>query len=963
MERGGQGELSGVGTPPAKAPSLGRVSLTLPRVGGILLSFPPMGVNYKDTLNLPKSEFPMKAGLVQREPEMLQKWEAQKLYDQIQQSRKDAPSFVLHDGPPFANGDVHIGTALNKIIKDFIVKSRSMMGFRAPYVPGWDCHGLPIEYKVVRSDSNLTPVQVRQKSEEFARKYIDIQRKQFKRLGVLGDWENPYLTLDRKYEAEILRALAEVVGKGLVYQGKKPVYWSTGCQTALAEAEVEYADKQSPAVYVKFEVVGMSPKTSVVIWTTTPWTLPANLAVAINPRLKYGVYERAGERLILCDSLTQATYEFLGVQKIESGAPELTSDRLLELKLKHPFLSREVPILAGDFVGSDTGTGCVHIAPGHGQDDYNLAKHLGLLSPVDDHGRFTSECGVPEWVGQYVFDANKLVIAHLKKLGALVAEETIQHSYPHCWRSKTPVVFRAVEQWFIRVGDLKEKALEEISKVQWVPAWGENRIRGTVEARSDWCISRQRSWGVPLPIFYKPSGEAIVDREVILRVASIVEKEGTNVWFEKSAAELASLVGLPSDVTKRNDTIDVWIDSGSSSQAVLKKHPALKFPADAYFEGSDQHRGWFQSSLMMSVAVTGQAPYKTVITHGFMVDLDGNKISKSAAYEKPKDSEAFVNKYGADIVRLWVASENYQNDIPLSEEIFTHISESYRSIRNTLRILLANLYDFDAASASQILASLSSTDQLDDLAVDRWMLSRLQGLITEVRKAYDAYEFHRVYQAVNVFCKVEISSLYVDITKDRMYCDEPNSARRRATQAVMHALASSLLRLLAPVLCFTTDEAWGFLEKSGRSIHLETFPESERKHRNEALEKLFEDVLRVRTLVAAELEKARQAKQIGKSVDARVKVQLADARLAERFQSANASLSEIFIVSQSEFVAGPTDQVTLEKPKGGKCARSWRWDETVGSDPDYPELCARDALAVRQFSASSIQGGRVNIQS
>ncbi|MDD2708648.1 MAG: isoleucine--tRNA ligase [Verrucomicrobiae bacterium] len=910
-------------------------------------------MNYKDTLNLPKTSFPMKADLVKREPAFLERWDQEKLYFKIQEKRRDAPVFILHDGPPFANGDVHMGTALNKILKDIIVKSKSMMGFRAPYIPGWDCHGLPIEFKVVKSQGNLTPVQVRQKSEEFARKYIEIQRRQFKRLGVLGDWEHPYLTLDHAYEADVLRVFAAIVDKGLVYRSKKPVYWSSGAQTALAEAEVEYVDKESPSIYVKFDVAGM-PGTSVMIWTTTPWTLPANLAVAIHPRLRYARYKLGDETVILCEELPAESYANLGVQPLPDGNVPVAE--LLKFKLKHPFLPREVPVLTADYVAADTGTGCVHTAPGHGQEDYHTAKHLGLLSPVDDQGRFTAECEVPEWVGKYVFDANQDVLALLQKTGKLVRTETIRHSYPHCWRSKTPVIFRAVEQWFIKVEELKAQALAAIDQVKWVPEWGRNRIRGTVESRSDWCISRQRSWGVPLPIFYAEKGEPILKAEIILKVADLVEKHGTNIWFEKSAAELAGMLGLPAGVTKRNDTLDVWIDSGSSSRAVLQRHPEQRFPADLYLEGSDQHRGWFQSSLLISLAANGgKPPYKTVVTNGFLVDLDGRKISKSSTYEKPKDSESFVNKYGADVVRLWVSSENYQNDVPLSEEIFTRIGETYRSVRNTLRILLGNLADFDPKRHA---VDLNACKDRAEVELDRWMLGKLQGLIREIRKGYEEYEFHRVYHALNSFCAVEVSALYVDITKDRLYCDAPDSLRRRATQTVMRAVAGALARLSAPILCFTAEEAWNCLPgvAPDESVHLQLMPEPDDRLVDSDLETRFERWLQLRTMVAAELEKARQSKQIGKSVDARVCLELKDSKELAAFKGREECLAEMFIVSQVELKAGDTDRAIVTQPLGKKCARSWRWDVTVGSDSGYPDLSARDAAAVKEIGKRKSQG-------
>jgi isoleucyl-tRNA synthetase len=846
-----------------------------------------------------------------------------------------------------------MGTALNKVLKDLIVKYKSMTGHDAPYVPGWDCHGLPIEYKVVKSDATLSPAQVRKKSEEFARKYIDIQRAQFKRLGVFGDWENPYLTLDKAYEADILRVFGDMVKQGLVYRGQKPVYWSTGCQTALAEAEVEYADKESPAIFVKFEVVDQ-PGTFVVIWTTTPWTLPANLAVAIHPSLTYSYYRKGSDRLILCGSLPSSAYAKLGAEKVEEGV--LSVSALLKTQLRHPFLDRVVPILSGDFVTSETGTGCVHIAPGHGQDDYQLAKHLGILSPVDHAGRFTEDVGVESLRGKYVLDANRDVIEILRLKGSLIAEEKIQHSYPHCWRSKTPVIFRAVEQWFIRVEDLKAQALTAIDSVEWIPSWGKNRIRGTVESRSDWCISRQRSWGVPLPIFYKPDGEAILDFQLIQRIAEKVEREGSNFWFERNADELCQEFGLPSGSTKRNDTLDVWIDSGSSHRAVLQRHPELHFPADVYLEGSDQHRGWFQSSLLTSVAVNqGKAPYRSVITNGFLVDLDGKKISKSGTYEKPKDAEAFVSKYGADVVRLWVASENYQNDVPLSEEIFSRIGETYRSIRNSLRILHGNLFDFDPSRHRVELkmngnSVQSCLAQLGEVAIDVWMRSRLQKLIQEVRSAYDAYEFHKVYHAINAFCAVEISAWYVDITKDRMYCDESNSRRRRATQTVMYEVASALARLFAPILSYTSEEFWGYFGGKERSIHLETMPEPDPSLRDLLLEEEFDALWSLRSKVMEELEQQRKKEGLGKGLDRRILLVLEESAY-RRLKGTEAQLAELMIVSQVEIQSvdheTKVEKVVVLPPLGKKCARSWKWDESVGKDSDFPDLSLRDAQAVR----------------
>src|SRR5438067_5912402 len=601
-----------------------------------------MAQNYKDTLNLPKTDFPMNADLVKREPKRLAKWEAEKIYEQIEASRADAPVFVLHDGPPFANGDVHMGTALNKVLKDIVVKSRTMLGFRAPFVPGWDCHGLPIEFKVVKESRGLSPVEVRRRSEEYARKFIDVQRRQFKRLGVFGDWENPYLTLDPGYEAEIIRAFATFVEQGLVYQSKKPVYWSTGAQTALAEAEVEYAEREDPAIFVKFPIVSgpLANKASMAIWTTTPWTLPANVAIAVHPQHRYVAenfhHRETGKRemFIIAKALVPAFTQATNWDVDAGDEPvSFTGTDLAGTQTQHPFLDRISRVIVADFVTLGSGTGQVHIAPGHGADDYIAGAENGLpvLSPVDDHGRFTEEVGVPIWAGKYVFDANKDVVEHLRERNVLLGENIFRHSYPHCWRSKTPVVFRAVEQFFIRINELRGKALEAIEKVNWIPSWGRNRIYSTVESRPDWCISRQRSWGVPLPAFYDADGKPILDALLIRRVADLVEENGTNLWFEKDDAWWAASLGLPAGTSRRNDTLDVWIDSGVSHQAVLCKRMGIG-KADVYLEATDQHRGWFQSSLMTAVALRGAAPYRTCTTHGSGVDLDTRKKPSTSAH-------------------------------------------------------------------------------------------------------------------------------------------------------------------------------------------------------------------------------------------------------------------------------------------------------------------------------------------
>lgn len=896
---------------------------------------------YKETLNLPKTEFPMKAGLAQREPEMLAKWESDGLYEKIQAARADAPTYVMHDGPPFANGDVHMGTALNKVLKDFVVKSRTMLGYRAPFVPGWDCHGLPIEFKVVKESRGLSPIEIRKRSEEYARGFIDVQRKQFRRLGVLGDWDNPYLTLDPGYESEIVRSFGKFVENGLVYQSRKPVLWSTGAQTALAEAEVEYKDKVSPSIYVKFAVVDgdWAGRASVVIWTTTPWTLPANLAIAVHPELNYVVVETGKlGAVIVAEGLLASVLAAAEETSEPTVLATLKGSDLVGTRTRHPFLDRESPVFGADFVTLETGTGCVHIAPGHGDDDYQLGRREGLdlISPVDDHGNYTPECGVDAWVGKNVFAANELVIARLAELDALLARADYQHSYPHCWRSKTPVIFRAVEQFFIRIDAIRDAALGEIDNVEWLPHWGRNRIRGTVESRPDWCISRQRTWGVPLPVFYKPDGAVVLDPAVIARVADVIAERGTNAWFELDDTKWCELVGLESGCTRRNDTLDVWIDSGVSHAAVLRKREELQFPADLYLEATDQHRGWFQSSLMTSVALTGEAPYRKVLTHGFVVDVDTRaKISKSeqGGYKKPTTASHFVDKYGADLVRLWVSSVNFTDDVPFSEELFKRLSDSYRRIRNTLRILLANQAGFDA------------TAPCEPTLVDRWLRARLQELIAQCRDAYERLEFHKVFHAVNQFCVVDLSSQYVDITKDRLYCDAVNSPRRRATQATMAEAFAVVTKLLAPILAFTAEEAWGYF-RPGTSVHMETFPEVDSAFADQALVERMRRFFDFRGRILQSVETAQKSGLIANPLEAFVVARVADQAARDELMACSEELEELFILSHLEIESGESDDVSVTKTDRVKCERCWRHRPDVGFHTGHPTLCGRCAEAV-----------------
>jgi isoleucyl-tRNA synthetase len=930
-------------------------------------------MEYKNTLNLPQTGFSMKADLVQKEPERLRKWESTSLYQRVQRQRSGAPKFVLHDGPPFANGDVHIGTALNKILKDIVVKYKSIRGFDAPYIPGWDCHGLPIEFKVSQEmrkagQTDSDPATIRKACEAYAHKYIDIQRTQFKRLGVLGDWANPYLTLNREYEGEELKLFADIVQQGFIYRGKKPVYWSIPCRTALAEAEVEYKDHVSQSVYVAFPIVGR-PGVSIVIWTTTPWTLPANLAVAYNSKIDYSLVQVEDQQFIVSAMLLSAVAEkcgWNGYQIVRS----LTGEHLAALEYRHPFCDRTGKLYPGDtFVENVTGTGFVHIAPGHGLEDYQLGsdRNLPIYSPVDDDGRFTHTNDLPveqqmpaHMLGKGILakhgksEANEVVLHELQERKALLHQENYSHSYPHCWRSKTPVIFRAMDQWFIEVdhAGFRQRALEEINRVSWVPDWGKSRIEAAVAGRPDWCISRQRTWGVPIPAFYDAQGTPMLDARIVRNAAELFGKHGSNVWFEKTAAELWQLL-KPSDwsgpvaVTKSQDTLDVWIDSGSSSRAVIASRPELRgvgkpFQCDMYLEGSDQHRGWFQSSLLLSLAGNGAAPFRTVLTHGFMVDEDREKISKSkqgqGGYEKPQTSEAYIKKYGADVVRLWVASQDYRNDIIVSEKRIEKVGETYRIIRNALRYQLSNLYDFDPAKDAV------PNDRLSGL--DSWILDEFARLEAEVALAYDDYAFHVVYQRISQFVAVELSSIYHDVVKDRLYTDAPNSPRRRSTQTALYRLVTTLCKMLAPLLAFTADEAWEFVPgKNAESVHLLTWapapfarPDADRDD--------WKHLLALRELALPELEKSRQAKQIGKALEAKLTLRGNGGSLMAGKRNAEA-LRELLNVSQLEFDGGgETIEFDVSKAAGEKCERCWHWETDVGSNPQHPTICARCVQAV-----------------
>ncbi len=908
--------------------------------------------NYKDTVHLPKTDFPMKADLILREPIRLAAWEAGGLYGRIQARRQaqGAPRFVLHDGPPFANGDVHMGTALNKVIKDLVLKSKTMAGFETPYIPGWDCHGLPIEFKVVREAAGLSAPEIRRRSEEFARKWIEVQKASFRRLGVLGDWDHPYLTLSANYEATVMRFFATAVDQDLVYRSQRPVQWSYGAKTALAEAEVEYQEKVSPAIFVKFPATdGLVAEAggSFVIWTTTPWTLPANLGIMVSPGFRYVLGRFAHEdgrqeTLVIAEALVASFGQKTGFVLDAGSARAVAGSDLAGSLAQHPFLERFSRVIATSFVTDDAGTGQVHTAPGHGMEDYIAGREhgLGLISPVDDDGNFTAEAGLPTLIGVNVFAANEPIITMLAASGHLLGREKYVHQYPHCWRSKLPIIFRAVPQYFLKIDAVRQRALSEIDETQWLPPWGRNRIHGTVESRPDWCISRQRTWGVPLPVFYREDGEAVLDAAVARKVAALVEQHGTNVWFEKTDAELCALLDLPSTWTKGKDTLDVWIDSGCSSIAVTEARPEYaghQGVADLYIEATDQHRGWFQSSLMCSVIHRGRAPYKAVMTHGFVTDTSGAKISKSG--DKPINAEHYYNKYGADLVRLWVSSVDWTHDVPFSDKLFEQNSEVYRRFRNTLRILLANLGGFQPA------AQAVEAEQLTML--DRWILERLHAVTAECLAAYALYDFRKVFITLNQFCAVDLSALYVDISKDRMYCDALDSPRRRSAQTAMHRVLDSLCRLLAPILAFTADEAWEFAGQAG-SVHEQDFPVPDPAFAGNAATLQIGELQKLRDVLMLEVDKARKEKLIGSNLEAAAVLEVPAGSAAAAALAQRSDAEEYFILSDLQIresdVAVPTARVS--RSAYSKCLRCWRHLPDIGIRPHHAQLCGRCADAL-----------------
>lgn len=929
-------------------------------------------MDYKKTLNLPTTQFPMKADLLRKEPEIQKKWEREQLYEQMRRARAGREKYILHDGPPYPTGELHIGTGLNKILKDFIVRFYTMKGYDAPYVPGWDCHGLPIEHRVMQEVGEeiktLTKPEVRKKCKKYAEKFVKLQKIQFKALGISGDWEHPYLTFDPKYEAGIIDLFGKLVEKGYIYRSKKPIHWCIKCQTALAEAELEYTNETSPSIYVNFKIENDTISNlfkgvdgnnfSMMIWTTTPWTLPANLAIAVHPEYEYAAVRFSNpktnrkEITILADKRGDLVMSVLGIKDYECIG-KVHGSLLEGIKYRHPFLTRTGSIVLANYVTLSDGTGCVHTAPGHGQEDYlsGIKYHLPMLSPVDATGVFTSEAG--ELAGQHIKEGNISIINILQETGALLYKTDFVHSYPHCWRCKQPVIFRATEQWFVSLDykNLRQNVLEEIKKTKWMPTWGESRMAKMISERPDWCISRQRSWGVPIPAFYcVDCSQELLNIEIINFVKNRFEAEGADSWFFKDASYF-----LPSDTKcsrcgnvrfeKEMDIFDVWFESGSSHHAVLHKRSELAYPADLYLEGTDQHRGWFQLSLLPSVGAWGMAPFKSVLTHGFVVDEKGEKMSKSLGnFISVEDA---LKEFGADILRLWTSSMDYQNDMSVSRNLILRCSDAYRRIRNTFRYLLSNLYDFDP--------KVNTIPYGELLEIDRWALHKTQELIRNVVSGYESLQFHKVFHNIHNFCTVEMSAFYLDILKDRLYTFAKDSIERRAAQTVVHHILLSLVKLSAPIIAHTAEEVWSVITHKDEdvwSVHLATFPKYASSWIDNSLHEKWEKLIHIRSDVARELEKMRAAKLIGNSLEASVNLYTAHEELWQFLKEYENDLPTIFIVSEvildrnipPNAVKGELVQdlrIECKVSQHKKCERCWNFRESVGVNRSYPVLCAR----------------------
>lgn len=917
-------------------------------------------MEYKDTLLMPKTDFPMRGNLPKREPEIQEKWESMSIYQKVQERTKGRPMFVLHDGPPYANGDLHMGHALNKTLKDFIVRFKSMTGYNAPYVPGWDTHGLPIEQALTNKGvkrKEMSVAEFRKLCAEYAYEQVDNQRTAFKRLGVRGDWENPYLTLKPEYEAQQIKVFGEMAKKGYIYKGLKPVYWSPSSESALAEAEIEYKDKRSASIYVAFEVKDgkgvLESGTNIIIWTTTPWTIPANLGISVHPDLKYVVVEVNNQKYVVAEALLEEVTSVLEWENPQTVKTVAGKD-LEYIIAKHPLYDRDSLVMLGEHVTTDSGTGCVHTAPGHGEDDFIVGKkyNLDVLCPVDDKGYMTSEA--PGFEGLFYDEANKPITQKLEEVGALLKLNFITHSYPHDWRTKKPVIFRATAQWFASIDAFREELLEAVKEVKWVPAWGETRLFNMIRDRGDWCISRQRAWGVPIPVFYAENGDPIITDETIEHISNLFREHGSNVWFERETKDLLpegfTHPSSPNGTfTKETDIMDVWFDSGSSHQAVLVERDELQRPADLYLEGSDQYRGWFNSSLTTAVAVTGKAPYKGILSHGFTLDGEGRKMSKSLGNVILPSK--VINQLGADIVRLWVASVDYQSDVRVSDAILKQVSEVYRKIRNTFRFLLGNLNDFNPSTDSISYEKLREVDQ--------FLLVKLNKLVKHVRASYENYEFASIYHAVNNFCTLDLSSFYLDFAKDVLYIEAKDNYERRAMQTVLYECLTSLTKLLSPILPHTADEVWSFIPGVEEdSVQLTDMPEPKELENAKELEGKWDKFLNLRDDVLKALEEARNEKVIGKSLSAKISLYV-NKDTKELLDSISENMKQLFIVSGYEVVGAyeeaPENAVKLEhaaivveKADGETCERCWVVTPDVGQDEKHPTLCLRCASVVEK---------------
>ena len=921
-----------------------------------------MSQDYNATLNLPKTDFPMRAGLPKSEPVTLKNWEDEKLYDKLMERNEGKPLFVLHDGPPYANGDIHLGHALNKILKDFIVRYKNMAGFKAPFVPGWDTHGLPTELKArqkagIGSSADISVVELRKLCEEFVTGYINDQREQFKRLGAIGQWDNPYITLKHEFEAEQIKVFAEMADKGYIYRGLKPVYWCPECKTALAEAEIEYAEDPCHSIYVKFRVtddlgkfaaMGIDPaKVSFVIWTTTTWTLPANVAICVGPRFEYSVIQSGDEYYVMATELYRSAMEEAGITDYQVVAA-IKGSELEYMKTQHPFLDRESLLIVGEHVTLESGTGCVHTAPGHGVDDYNVCRNypeIPVICPVNGDGVLTEEAG--QFAGLTTDEANKKIAIHLDATGSLFALKKIIHQYPHCWRCKSPILFRATDQWFCSVDDFKDDAVKAINEVEWIPSWGKDRITSMVRERKDWCISRQRKWGVPIPIFYCiDCGEPLIDKTAMLAVADVFAKEGSNAWFDHDASGMlpegtkCAKCGCTS-FDKEKDIMDVWFDSGSSHTAVVRRRGYLKFPADLYLEGNDQYRGWFQSSLLTSVATMGTAPYKTVLTHGMILDMEKRKMSKSLG--NGISPQEVIKQYGADVLRLWVASCDYQSDVNISFDILKQRSEAYRKVRNTARYILGNLFDFNPDT------DMADFDTL--LPIDKWALAKLNSLIDKVREAYDKYEFHIVYHSIHNFCVVDMSNFYLDVLKDRLYTEKADSPRRRAAQTAMYLILNAMTRMIAPSLAYTSDEIWKFMPHSAADeashVIYNEMPEKVAADVDDSFMEFWNRIHELRDDVKKTLEPMIKEKTIKSSLEAKVTLS-AGGETLEFLKQAEPELADAFIVSEVVIADNGAElEITAEKAEGEKCERCWAIRKSVGADAEHPTLCAHCCETLR----------------